>query len=439
MQYNQPYGEPPEVVVGDKPYVNGNPSTGTMGSIPPAASIEYPQREIVNIVTDAGIVPDNGDLHQVSRAVQSGTLIRGIDTGTVNVVSIGLTPALADYIDGMFVWVRIAITNTGPAVCSISGLGGRNIVRRGGAVLQPGDLPGGFYALLVYNGLTGHANFELYGASYAPATGIPVLSANSNLYVNGTTGDDTAYDGTSAVVSGPHGPFKTITRAVTETYKYGPSVYTMTINVAAATYAEAVQIPNVIGPACIINGAGITQTFVNGATSLNTFNVNSANRLTVSNLCAQTQGGVGPPCIFSASGGGHITTNNTASRGATPGYIWEAYSGYITCGTHTFNAGSSANVIWGSYFGGFLAWTQYSVFTFAGAFTITSGGAACVCSANGSCEVPVPGSPTFPGAGFVSGYKYWATGNGCIITQANGVSYFPGTLAGYVTTGGVYE
>ena len=162
MQYNQPYGEPPEVVVGDQPYVNGNPSTGTMGSIPPAASIEYPQREIVNIVTDAGIVPDNGDLHQISRAVQSGTLIRGIDTGTVNVVSIALTPALADYIDGMFVWVRIAITNTGPAVCSISGLGGRNIVRRGGAVLQPGDLPGGFYALLVYNGLTtaSTANFQ---------------------------------------------------------------------------------------------------------------------------------------------------------------------------------------------------------------------------------------------------------------------------------------
>ena len=45
MLYNQPYGKPPEVTWGDTPYINGNPSTGTPGSIPPAASIEYPHNE----------------------------------------------------------------------------------------------------------------------------------------------------------------------------------------------------------------------------------------------------------------------------------------------------------------------------------------------------------------------------------------------------------
>ena len=48
MQYNPPYG----VSDPNAPYINGNPSTGTMGSIPPAASIEYPQREIVNFISD---------------------------------------------------------------------------------------------------------------------------------------------------------------------------------------------------------------------------------------------------------------------------------------------------------------------------------------------------------------------------------------------------
>ena len=38
MQYNQPYG----ISDPNAAYINGNPTTGTMGSIPPAASIEYP-------------------------------------------------------------------------------------------------------------------------------------------------------------------------------------------------------------------------------------------------------------------------------------------------------------------------------------------------------------------------------------------------------------
>ena len=62
MQYNQPYG----VSDPNAPYINGNPSTGTMGSIPPAASIEYPQREIVNLITDAEMTPTNSDLHQLA-------------------------------------------------------------------------------------------------------------------------------------------------------------------------------------------------------------------------------------------------------------------------------------------------------------------------------------------------------------------------------------
>ena len=53
MKYNQPYG----VSDPNAPYINGNPTTGTMGSIPPAASIEYPQREIVNVISNGGLTP----------------------------------------------------------------------------------------------------------------------------------------------------------------------------------------------------------------------------------------------------------------------------------------------------------------------------------------------------------------------------------------------
>jgi hypothetical protein len=66
MQYNAPYG----VSDPNGAYINGNPSTGTMGSIPPAMSIEHPQREIVNVIQWAY---DNGYIDQNGAACQQPT------------------------------------------------------------------------------------------------------------------------------------------------------------------------------------------------------------------------------------------------------------------------------------------------------------------------------------------------------------------------------
>lgn len=66
MKYNAPFG----AANPDAPYINGNPSIGVAGSIPPAESIEYPQREIVKAIIDAGMVPANDDLGQLSKAIR---------------------------------------------------------------------------------------------------------------------------------------------------------------------------------------------------------------------------------------------------------------------------------------------------------------------------------------------------------------------------------
>lgn len=66
MKYNAPFG----AANPDAPYINGNPSIGVAGSIPPAESIEFPQREIVKAITDAGMVPANDDLGQLSKAIR---------------------------------------------------------------------------------------------------------------------------------------------------------------------------------------------------------------------------------------------------------------------------------------------------------------------------------------------------------------------------------
>lgn len=64
MKYVPPrYGDP------DDPYVDGNPDGSSEGSIPPAAAIEHPMREIEAAIVAAGLVPDSEDLTQLAAAI----------------------------------------------------------------------------------------------------------------------------------------------------------------------------------------------------------------------------------------------------------------------------------------------------------------------------------------------------------------------------------
>lgn len=64
MKYNPPVGGDP-----DDPYVDENPATGVDGSAVPAAAIEDPQRELINLIEEAGLTPDEEDLTQVYDAI----------------------------------------------------------------------------------------------------------------------------------------------------------------------------------------------------------------------------------------------------------------------------------------------------------------------------------------------------------------------------------
>jgi hypothetical protein len=150
MKYQAPYG----VSDPNAAYVNGNPSTGTMGSIPPAASIEFPQREIVNLLTDCGLTPSDADLHQVGEAIQSGALTYGVDTGAVNAMIVTLNPRPPLMVLGFKVRLKIAHTNTivsptlsvtpfPPAPC---------VSNATGNPLLPNDLVAGCYAEFEWDG-----------------------------------------------------------------------------------------------------------------------------------------------------------------------------------------------------------------------------------------------------------------------------------------------
>jgi hypothetical protein len=77
MQYNQPYG----ISDTNASYINGNPSTGTMGSIPPAFSIEHPQREIVTVIQwafDHGYIDMLGNLCEAPTSTLTDQLLKAL-------------------------------------------------------------------------------------------------------------------------------------------------------------------------------------------------------------------------------------------------------------------------------------------------------------------------------------------------------------------------
>jgi hypothetical protein len=122
MDYQQPFG-----TAAGTAYTNGNPATGTRGSIPPAAAFEYPQREIVNHITKAGYTASNGDLFQLTRSGRSQRLnYVGNFGGTANALTATLDPAPANAADlvGMPIRGIIAAPNTGAVTFSPNGLTG---------------------------------------------------------------------------------------------------------------------------------------------------------------------------------------------------------------------------------------------------------------------------------------------------------------------------
>lgn len=82
MKYHAPFGQPDP----DAPFINGNPGAGIEGSIPPAAAIEHPQREIVAAIVGAGLTPDDGDLTQLWQAISGirSRLVAFTSTGATN-------------------------------------------------------------------------------------------------------------------------------------------------------------------------------------------------------------------------------------------------------------------------------------------------------------------------------------------------------------------
>ncbi|WP_439372909.1 hypothetical protein [Bradyrhizobium sp. DASA03120] len=444
MKYNQPYG----VSDPNAPYINGNPATGQQGSIPPAASIEYPQREIVNLISDTGRAPDNADLHQLGRSIQTGLLNYADDTGTANAYACNLSPAPTGYTAGLYVVLKIKNTNTGASVFNINSMGNKPIVRSDGSDPVAGDLPQGVLVCLMYDG----TNFQMvWSMKVANAGGTIYLTRPVDFYVNGNTGSD-AYDGlTAAFSTGIHGPFKTLQKASNVINQYNLNGFGVAVHVADANYA-AFLLPSPSGtgtvtwtgntgaPAnCLIYSDNYTAVSGSqiGNQIMEGFKLKSSGVYTAHNdpLC----------CIYLSGNMSTLSLGNMEFAGSPGAMVSCGRSAILTFAargagaTYTISGGSPGNPSWqGAFCYAFMGGNIQNNPSYPPTMTIS----APISIQNGWMSASINANAqqyaNYVSPGNVTGIKFTASLNGVINSSGSGVNYYPGTIAGTQTSGGQY-
>src|ERR1700756_1149686 len=119
MKYIPPFG----VSDPDAGWVNGDPTVGRQGSIPPAAVFENPQREIIAVISKSGFTPTDTDLQQLAKSVRSQRMNYVEDTGSDSNMSLAFDPPLSSYTRGLTIRVRVRYTNSSAAVRINAGSG----------------------------------------------------------------------------------------------------------------------------------------------------------------------------------------------------------------------------------------------------------------------------------------------------------------------------
>lgn len=258
------------------------------------------------------------------------------------------------------------------------------------------------------------------------------LTANLNLYV-ATTGNDTTNSG---LTSGS--PFASLQKAWDTLVKtYDLNGFNVVINVANGTYTSGV----------IVNGTLLGQ----GAQNTVTFLGNPASPAS----CIITT--TNAHCFYV---GGTPINISGFSMGATGTYLGNAACAVVaSIGLATITGGCVFRAC-----SGYHMWAaQQAVIGVTAAYTI-SGGAInhILCSAgsflggNTPVTITLTGTPAFSGAfiqsgtvssaaaigwtfsGAATGTRYNVNSNSVINTNGGGINYFPGSIAGVVSSGGQY-
>ena len=441
MKYNQPFDQPSSP---NAPYVDGNPSAGIQGSIVPAASIEYPQREIMAAIQAAGLVGTNSDLTQLLQMMKVMDVFNafkaGSNGGNASQWSMACPPLpTMPPPKGTAVWFHPVYDSVaGGTVFSINGSPFAPVTNVDLSPVAIGDVVGTTWLLLFFDGVE-----WLMTAGSNRAGGYPMLYRNATWYVDERIGDDNLHDGTLPyVVAGTaQGPFRTIQRGVNETYKYNMNGYSQAIIVADGNYDGDVFLQQTNGQGVVViqgnmsnpgNVSVTTNTFMGSGIASNngTYVVQGmrfATGPTSYDGVACSHGTlIIQNCQFGPCGRFHISAQwagTLSMNGPDYPIIIEAGG---NCVSHICASlqGQLAVPTPGTYFPPLIINGPVTIQQFARA------------EAAGGLVV---GYQNITGAAFVSGSKYLAQMNGYVSSFNQGPNYFPGSTAGSISTGGQYE
>jgi hypothetical protein len=445
MKYNQPSDQPSNP---NAPYIDGNPTAGIQGSIVPAAAVEYPQREIVGFVNDCGLVPANNDLAQLRKGVQVADVYNHFKLSqnfgsasqwSAQVPALPVMPPPA----GTAIWFKPGFDSVkGGALFSVNGSTLMPVYQSDSYTpIDIGDVTHTQWLLLMFDGTV----WLIVSGGIARGGAMPLLQTNANWYVDTVIGDDNLLDGTSPTIStgggASHGPFRTIQRAINETYKYNMNGYSQFINIADGTYNETPVgvTTNGVGNVYIRGSSGNPQacTIAKGIFFTGGYWV-------IGNLRVVQPGPSSPDCIMINGAGCTVIVYGTVYFGSTYRYhllsSWSSHLNIaagsniiceagITCQGHAGNSfNAPINVPNPPGPNGYPSLTLNGTMTMSQAFLATSDGASSFILyrwINGKANAV--------------GSKYVAAMNGTINTGPSGdQNYYPGTTPGSIATGGQY-
>jgi hypothetical protein len=446
MQYNQPFDQPSNP---NASYVDGNPAAGIQGSIVPAASIEFPQREIMNAIQAAGLVGTNADLNQLLEMMKIMDVFNHFKVGAPNLGSatqwsttVPTLPIMPPPF-GTAIWFKAVYPSAqGGTVFSVNGSSFMPVANADLTPIAIGDVLGTGWLLLFFDGTRWLIVAGTQGR--VPGT-LPLLQKNTNWYVNGTTGNDT-YDGTSPTfVTGKIGPFLTIQRASDEVLKYNMNNYAQIINIADGTYT--VTQPVYFRP---LNGTGTVYVKGNSANPQNvTVQVPAAANLY--SCFYQTGGFYDYDGLRFTTGAGQldgitVTGGNAQFHNLHFGpcarfHIAAGQSGTVVSfgnGTITIESGANAAAHIRSEDAAFLTFpvpypAQWPLLNILGPVTFSS----CFVTA-ATLGIAQMHYTSITGKANVTGPMWSSIANAVVDSYQGGASYFPGNAAGVASSGGQY-
>ena len=403
------------------------------------------QEEIRNVVVAAGIAPNKDDNSQLLAAISAITggniwlpLAGGTMTGQIFFTMPDGIPDPDPDVSGM----RLSLWNPGDA-------GFMRLRDRGrplGAVVWGSGagrdtsafMPGPSIMARIPPNANPVQPYDLITLAYLQANSRQVLSGNTIYHVAtpASGGSDTTGDGSAA------NPWATIQYAVTWVQSHVDlGGFTATIEVANGTYTDPILLAGApmgtTGPGQIViqgNSRGQHRGLV-PCIGDDCLDVQAGSSIWIKDITLQStaSGGSGGDAL-GASYGGELLMSNCNFAACSGNHMYAAAGGsIIVMGNYDISGGAQCHaqaategyIEMSSYPDRHVAGTLSGNPNFSGGFVVA--GAGSISAANNDY-----------GTGSATGPRYDAHLNGVIFTNNHGASYFPGSVAGSVSTGGQY-